>query len=226
MAVTVLFILACLGAAMAETLGSMDQGAEFTKCIKTTDWEGKTLNDNIELAERDANGCCADGYVPGVKHYENYVGAQVVCGFKDDGAREFTAKTTNGVRQCTYNKCFIWKQNVPCVSGTQRLNGCCAAKESCKTNACNFKEGCKNYAYDDPFHGARYCLTYNSNYKMEKTSAKTDDVKDGKLQIENVYQYTKCKSSPPPSPEVDGAQWMAQVAVGPFVAMLTAMFNA
>jgi len=196
----------------ATILNDMEQGAKFEKCIAIADWEGKTLADDITLQDRDANGCCPVGTVPGVKHYNKYIGAQVVCGFKADGTIAMSDSTSNGVTTCTYNQCYVWKQHLECeTSGThQRLNGCCKAAADCSTGNCGFKDGCKNYAYNQGnMRGsdtAEYCLTYNKNYKMEYTSVKTDDQANDKLQIDKVYVYTACAggsnggSSPTPAP--------------------------
>jgi len=179
-------------------LNSMEQGAKFEHCIAIADWEGKTLADEIALQHRDANGCCPAGTVPGVKHKSSYVNAQVVCGFKADGTVAMSTSTSNGVTTCTYNQCYIWKQHLECdASGSmQRLNGCCAAPADCTSNNCGFKTGCKNYAYSQgnmmANDEAKYCATYNTNYKMEYTSVRTDDQANDKLQIDKVYTYTAC----------------------------------
>mmetsp|Transcript_80209 Transcript_80209/g.141567 ORF Transcript_80209/g.141567 Transcript_80209/m.141567 type:complete len:230 (+) Transcript_80209:89-778(+) len=179
----------------ATILGDMDNGAKFDKCIAIEDWEGKTLSDDITLQDRDENGCCPAGTVPGVKHYNNYVGAQVACGFKEDGTIATSTSTSNGVTTCTYNQCYIWKQDLACEDGRQLLNGCCAAATDCTTNTCGFEEGCMNYAYTfDDVDGTdvSYCLTYNKDYQMENTADKTDDQSDDKLQTDKVYVYTPC----------------------------------
>lgn len=154
-------------------LGDMEQGAKFEHCIAIADWEGKTLADEIPLHHRDANGCCPEGTVPGVKHYNKYVGGQVVCGFKPDGTIASSSSTSNDVKTCTYNQCYVWKQNLECSSGRQRLNGCCADKADCSGGNCGFKDGCENYVYANPGNSdTKYCLTYNTNYEMKYTSAK------------------------------------------------------
>lgn len=188
-------LLSLLGLGAATILADMEQGAKFDQCIAIADWEGKTLADDITLQVRDANGCCPEGTVPGVKHYNKYVGAQVVCGFKPDGTIDSSSSTSNDVKTCTYNQCYVWKQNLECSSGRQRLNGCCADKADCSGGNCGFKDGCENYVYANPGNSdTKYCLTYNTNYEMKYTSAKDDDQADNKLQIDKVYQYTKCSS--------------------------------
>merc|ERR550532_2010425 len=127
----------------------------------------------------------------------NYVGAQVVCGFQADGTVSFSTSTSNGVHTCTYNHCFVWKSNLECEDGKkQMLNGCCAASADCATNACGFKADCKNY-YKNNWKNVwnnvtEYCTTYAKVYKMEHTQDKTDDIKDGKLDTNKVYVYTPC----------------------------------
>lgn len=189
-------VVAWASVAAGTKLSSFDQGAKFDKCIKISDWESKTLEDDIELSDRDANGCCPDDTVPGVKHYNNYVGAQVICGFKSDGTVAVSTGSSNGVKTCTYNQCYVMKQNLECSSGRQFLNGCCAAPADCSSNSCGFKAStCKNYAYSmkNVYNDAsEYCLTYNQNYKMEHTADKSDDQKDDKLQVDKLYVYTPC----------------------------------
>jgi len=184
--------------AVAETMRFADseQGAPFDKCIKIEDFTSKTLDDEVEVVARDEGGCCPDGYVPGAKHYNKYMGAQVVCGFKEDGNVAVSTSSSNGAKSCTYNGCYVWKQSLSCKDDAkQLLNGCCAKPESCKTNACAFKDGCLSYTYN--FQTAfsnkvDYCLNYNKNYKMENTADKADDIKEGKLAVDNVYVYTPC----------------------------------
>jgi hypothetical protein len=237
-------LLSLLRLGAATILNDMEQGAKFEKCITIADWEGKTLADDITLQDRDANGCCPEGTVPGVKNYNNYVGAQVVCGFKEDGTIAMSTSTSNDVKTCTYNQCYIWKQHLECTTGYQRLNGCCAASADCTTGTCGFKTGCKNYAYSNPGNSdAKYCLTYNTNYEMQYTSEKTDDQSDNKLQIDKVYQYTKCSggdvstgggatatpapATPTPTDtETSGAQWLSMGLTSLFLASLMAIKNA
>merc|ERR1719217_184261 len=77
-----------------------EQGAAFDKCIKIEDFTTKTLDDEVEVVARDEGGCCPDGYVPGAKHYNNYVGAQVICGFKADGSVAPSTGSSNGAKTC------------------------------------------------------------------------------------------------------------------------------
>jgi hypothetical protein len=185
--------LVCVGVVNSETIASYDQGAAFDKCISISDWESKTIDDDITLQDRDGNGCCPAGTVPGREHYTNYMGAQVQCGWQSDGTVDVS--TTSGTPPtCTYNQCYVWKDNLECASGRQFLNGCCLL-DSCNTNDCGFQTDCKNYAYsEDNVHSEsyKYCLTYNAQYAMENTAAKTDDQANGMLETGNVYVYTPC----------------------------------
>lgn len=191
-------LLACGSVATGVKLSSYDQGAKFDKCISISDFEGKTLDDDITLVDRDAAGCCPAGTVPGAKHQNNYVGAQVICGFKADGTVALSTGTSNSVKTCTYNQCYVYKQGLSCKTdgAKQRLNGCCAAKGStCATNNCDFGTDCKNYAksFNNVHNEATaFCTTYHKTYKMEYTVAKTDDQSDNKLQTDKLYVYTPC----------------------------------
>lgn len=194
-----MMIFAFLGSSLAVKLSSMSDGAKFDKCISKADWEGKTLNDDITLQDRDANGCCPSGSVPGVQHSTGYMGAQVVCGFKADGTVATSTSTSNNVKTCTYNQCYVWKQNLECSSGNQFLNGCCAASASCAANACGFKTDCKNYAstMTSSKYGAatKYCTTYHKDYGTKGrrgTSPKSDDIASDKLDTSKVDTYTAC----------------------------------
>lgn len=184
--------------ASATTINSYAQGAAFDKCIHLDDWNSKTLADDITLHDRDTTThCCPVDSLPGVQMYNKYVGAQIVCGFQDDGTVSFSTSTSNGEHTCTYNHCFVWKSNLECEGGgKQMLNGCCAASADCATNACGFKTDCKNYNYKNAKNVwnnvTEYCTTYHKNYKMEYTSDKADDISDGKLQIDKVYVFTPC----------------------------------
>jgi hypothetical protein len=171
----------------------MEQGAEFTKCISNTDLATKTLNDDITLIDR-VGDCCPAGSSPGVEYYNKYDGAQIVCGMKDDGTVALSTGSSNNVKTCTYNKCYVMKQNIPCADGTkQRLNGCCGAKPQTNFDAqCKFYDKSFSNAYSET---VQYCLTYDKDYGSKGyagTNAKTDDVANGKLQVANLYTYTPC----------------------------------
>jgi len=183
----------------ATKLSSYAQGQEFDKCIAITDFETKTLDDDITLQDRDAGGCCPAGTVPGQKWYTNYQGAQVVCGFKTDGSVALSTGSSNSVKTCTYNKCYVHKHNLGCTGDThtkQKLNGCCGAAKPL-----TFKENCKSYYYNfNNVHSEKtnYCLSYHKNYGTlgwSGTAVKTDDQKDGKLVVDKIYTYTLCEGS-------------------------------
>jgi len=220
-----LLVASGCAAVTAVKLSSYEQGAEFEKCISNSDFQGKTLEDDITLIDRDANGCCPAGSVPGAKHYNSYVGAQVICGFKSDGTVATSTSTSNGVKTCTYNHCYVYKQDLSCKTGgaKQRLNGCCAAPASCAANACDFETDCKNYAYnikDVNNENVEYCLTYHKNYKLENTADKTDDQADHKLQVDKLYVYTAC-AAPSPAATASGAVRAAASIAALLLALVT-----
>lgn len=204
-------LFACLLAmAGATKLSEMDNGAEFTKCISITDFQQKTLSDDITLIDRESGGCCPKGSVPGQKWYNNYKGAQVVCGFKADGSVALSTGSSGGAKTCTYNKCYVDKQDLTCADDSKQfLNGCC--KGTTKANT-GFPAQCKNYYYS--FNNVysekvQYCLTYDKDYGTKGragTSDKTDDQAGGKLVPSKISTYTPCGTaggsggSPSPSP--------------------------
>lgn len=177
----------------------MAQGAEFTKCITLSDWTTKTLDDDITLVDKDSSGCCPVGSLPGAKLYSTYQGAQVVCGVKDDGSiGSFSSSSSNGNKTCNYQKCYMFKQGLSCKDDSkQRLNGCCGAKPQT-----NFGDMCKFY---DKSHSSAtvgesatntYCLTYHWNFGTvgyKGTTEKTDDISDGKFQVDKFYSYAACE---------------------------------
>jgi len=188
-------VLVLCSAAMVGSvkIADMDQGSEFTKCVTITDLETKTIDDDITLVDR-VGDCCPEGSVPGVKYFNSYDGAQIVCGLKDDGTVALSTGSSNGAKTCTYNKCYIMKQNIPCKDGTkQRLNGCCGAQPQTNFDAqCKFYDKSFNNAYSEK---AQYCTTYDKDYGTKGyagTSVKTDDVADGKLQVDKLYVYAPC----------------------------------
>jgi len=173
-----------------------EQGAAFDKCIKISDFNTKTLDDEVDIADRESGGCCPDGFVPGAKYYTSYQGAQVVCGFKADGTTAMSTGSSNGKKTCTYNSCYVQKQGLACKEDTkQLLNGCCGATAKART----FKDGCMNYDYTLKTvyqNSYEYCLSYDKDYGTKGwsgTAEATDDQKDGKLVVENLYTYTPCE---------------------------------
>jgi hypothetical protein len=167
---------ATIGLAHSTKLTSYDQGAEFQKCIKITDFETKTLADDITLTSRDANGCCAAGEVPGAFLFSDYQGAQVVCG-TGTGDKSYAANA-NG--RCAYGTCYVYKQHLPCEDGTkQRINGCCGAHGVANMN---FPSSCLGYEKkftNTASEEVEYCTTYHKQYGsigLMGTSAAKDDV--------------------------------------------------
>jgi len=132
-----LLLSAVLMAATAIKIADMEQGAEFTRCLKIGDFMTKGLADDITLVDRLATGCCPKDYTPGLKWVmawdASVTSAQIVCGFTAGG----TISTNTAKGACTYNKCYVHKQNLPCANGfKQLLNGCCAS-ETCLTDSDN-----------------------------------------------------------------------------------------
>lgn len=184
--------------ALAETMKFADseQGAAFDKCVKAEDFSTKTLDDEVEVVAREEGGCCPDGYVPGAKYYASYQGAQIVCGFKEDGTVKTSTGSSNGKKTCTYNSCYVQKQGLACKDDTkQMLNGCCGPTKGSRT----FKDSCMSYDYTFNTvykNKVEYCLSYDKDYGTKGwsgTADKTDDQKDGKLVVENLYTYTPCE---------------------------------
>jgi len=182
------------GNAAAEVLkvGDFAQGAEFTKCIKITDFNAKSLADEVEVTDRAAEGgCCPEGYIPGIKHYNNYWGSMVICGFKDDGSIALSSSSSNGAKTCTYNKCYVVKMDITCADESKMtLDGCCPKGQ--------YTTDCKSYVKSASFFSEKvgYCLSYQKKYKLEGTTEKTDDqvTVDGvtSLSLTNLKAYTVC----------------------------------
>jgi len=203
--------------ALATKIADMDNGAEFTKCIKIADWNSKTADDDLELGDRDATGCCAEGYVPGVKLYSRYFGAQVVCGVKDDGTiGSYSSSNSNGNKTCDYKKCYVMKiaDKIECVDdAVALLNGCCGATKNSRT----FATDCKKYDYTHSSVTAgasatpEYCLSYNTNYGTigySGTIENADDIADGKFQVDNFYAYAPCAAGGGSGNDADSTQRM------------------
>jgi len=182
-------LIVCAGAATLK-VGDFAQGAEFNKCMKITDFNTKTLGDAVEVTDK-VDGCCPEGYIPGIKHYNNYWGSMVVCGFKDDGSVAMSSKTSNSVKTCEYNKCYVVKMDITCKdSSKMTLDGCCPKDQ--------YTDDCKHYVKSQSFFKEKvgYCLSYQKKYKLEGTSDKTDDqvTVDGvtSLSLTNLKAYTVC----------------------------------
>jgi hypothetical protein len=210
---------------LAEKIGDMEQGAEFTKCIKLEHFHTKTLDDEVTLVDRNSEtGCCPEDSTAGPAQQSLYESAQIVCGFNDDGSIGGVTTGSN----CNYRKCFVHKQNIECAEGQQLLNGCCGPKGSHK-----FKESCKYYDKSTSSNGIKteWCTTYHKNYGTrgyKGTSAATDDIADGKFQPENFYAYAKCEGDAPPAgnnnPETSSAAKVVMGAAGSFAIVLAFLF--
>jgi hypothetical protein len=186
-----------IGSASTSTmkLADMNQGAEFTKCISICDFNSKTLSDSVTVTDRVAGGCCPQGFIPGAKYTPQYQGAQVVCGFKTDGSVAVSHGSSGGSKTCTYNKCYVQKQNLPCSDGSRQLiNGCCGKTKGDR----KFGSNCLHY--DQTLNNAfnqkyEYCTSYDKDYGSkgwQGTNDKSDDQDGGKLQVGNLYTYTPC----------------------------------
>jgi len=195
-----LFFAAVVVGTSAIKIADMEQGAEFTKCLNITDWETKTLADDITLSDRLANGCCPAGALPGHKFYTAYKSPQIVCGFKADGTVKVSI-TSGTNAKCEYNKCYVDKQNLACADDSkQLLNGCCAKTTGANTG---FPATCNNYHYKGQSTGVNgdkivYCTTYHKNYGTKGragTTKKDDDQAGGKLVPANIDTYATCDGS-------------------------------
>jgi len=193
------------GTAMAEVLevGDFAQGAEFSKCIKITDFNAKTLSDEVEVTDK-VDGCCPEGYIPGIEHHSNYWGAMVICGFKDDGSIEM--KGRGEVKGCTYNKCYVVKMDITCADNSKmRLDGCCP--EGQYTDTCE-----RRSAMSQSFYKSKvgYCVTYNGDWKtLNGTPEKTDDqvTVDGvtSLSLTNLKRFPVCGTPAAAAPAPSGS---------------------
>jgi len=174
-------------------IGDLEQGSEFTKCIKVTDFNSKSLGDEIEVVDRDAaTGCCPACWIPGIQWFAKYWGSMIVCGFKDDGSVNMATSSSNGAKTCTYNKCYVVKMDITCAdSSKMKLDGCCPKDQ--------WTADCKMYSKSQSFFNEKvgYCLSYAKKYKVEGTNEKADDQAGGKLALSNVAAYTGCAGFSP-----------------------------
>lgn len=168
-------------------LADLDQGAEITKCIKITDYNTKTLSEDVEVADRQGNGCCPTDYTYGVKAYRGtataYGKGMVVCGYQSDGTVGSITTGTN----CNYGKCYVIKQDLTCADNTKmKINGCCPSGQwpsSCVKSS----SGSSN--------SMQYCTSYKkvgSSWQTVGTTDETDDVSGGKLTVDKVRSYGFC----------------------------------
>lgn len=202
-----LLVVSCLTGAFAVKLADMDQGVAFTKCINNDDFQTKTLHDDITLTDRDGNGCCAAGTIPGAPFKSGYQGAQVVCGINANGAyNSFSVSTSNGVSTCNYRNCYVMKQDITCKDASkQTLSGCCGPNVKALTSTsqmtANLQANCLGYEYevkDLANTNVKYCATYHKNYGTVGavgTSGGSDDQANGKLLVDKVRTYAACASS-------------------------------
>jgi len=205
----------------------MEQGQEFTKCISICDFNSKTLSDSVTVTDKMEGGCCPQGFIPGAKFYSKYHGAQVVCGFKTDGSVALSTGSSGGSKTCTYNKCYVHKQNLPCTDGSRQLiNGCCGKTK----NDRKFEAACLHYdytlknVYNQQYE---YCLSYDKDYGSKGwsgTNDNADDQKDGKLQVGNVYVYTPCAGGNVGSNSDQDTSPAPQASIGASV-LLTALVS-
>eukprot|EP00929_Paragymnodinium_shiwhaense_P114523 TRINITY_DN8297_c0_g2_i1.p1 TRINITY_DN8297_c0_g2~~TRINITY_DN8297_c0_g2_i1.p1 ORF type:complete len:408 (-),score=79.77 TRINITY_DN8297_c0_g2_i1:177-1328(-) len=196
----------------AVKLIDLEEGSLFTKCIKISDLETKSMEDDIELVERDpVTGCCPGATEPGIKFElksTSYTGPQIVCDFKANGEIEYdiVRDRFNGLQTCNFNNCFVMKQNLECANGgKQMINGCCAPKAVCEQDSCGFKEDCKNYARSITalnYTNGRvsHCTLFHRDYKArgnEGTRTEEDDVDTSgntpKLLTANPRVYARCE---------------------------------
>jgi hypothetical protein len=176
----------------------MEQGAAFNKCIAICDFNSKTLSENVRVTDRMSGDCCPQGFIPGAKYYASYQGAQVVCGFQADGSIALSTGSSGGSKTCTYNGCYVQKQNLPCDGDSRQLiNGCCGLTKGSRT----FQTDCLSYdytlsnVYNQPYE---YCLSYDKDYGTKGwfgTADQADDIHDGHLDAVNLYTYTPCDGS-------------------------------
>lgn len=172
-----------IGLVESTTISSYDQGAEFSKCISIVDFETKNIGDDITLTARDVNDCCAAGSVPGAFLFDDYQGAQIVCGV-GEGQKYYKAQSSTG--KCQYGTCYVYKQNLPCEDGTkQRINGCCAAHSV--GSFANFPDTCLGYEKtfsNTHSESVEYCTTYHQKYSPIGRMGTTHDGDDVKYALQ------------------------------------------
>jgi len=188
------------GTVHAMKIGDLAQGSEFTKCIKITDFNRKSLGDEVEVTDKGSDGCCPEGYIPGIQWFNNYWGAMIVCGFKDDGSVNMAMSSSNDVKSCEYNKCYVVKMDITCADNSKmKLDGCCRDDADLDASGngkhtTKWPEDCKMYSKSQSFFKEKvgYCTSYAKKYKLEGTNEKTDDQAGGKLSLTTIKAYTGC----------------------------------
>jgi hypothetical protein len=183
---------ALIGVAAATKISSFDQGAKFDKCIDIDDFQTKGIEADITLTDRDADGCCAEGTVPGAFLFSAYQGAQVVC-------HKESNQNMGSPGNCDYGQCYVYKQDLPCEDDTvQHLNGCCGAADASTFD--NFPDDCLGYLKtfsNTHSESVKYCTTYHRSYgtvgRVGTTDA-DDDTTDTKLNIACIDEFAACCS--------------------------------
>jgi len=195
----------------ATVLSSMEQGETFNQCITITDFETMDLDDDITLQERDGNNCCPTGTVPGAWLYDQYQGAQIVCGLEDAGTILARQGNTDA---CTYGTCYMYKQNLACADDSkQRLNGCCGETGGTASGQrLGFDADINCAGYSLTFNNVhsqqvQYCTTYHNQYGTcgkKGTDGRADDIEGGALQINNIEEFTRCATGTVVAGSTDG----------------------
>jgi len=143
-------------------------------------WDTKGISDWVTVSDRNARGCCPQGYVPGTKAIRWYHSSQVVCGFEANGDLDHDYPSSSGnPKTCNYNKCFVFHQDLTCSDKSkQRLNGCCGP-----SGARTFRTDC-NKTHDSvtstPTAGddvsVSYCATRELSMDVIGTQGGGDDL--------------------------------------------------
>ncbi|CAK0909155.1 unnamed protein product [Prorocentrum cordatum] len=194
-----LLVAGCAAVAAAETVkfSDYDLGAEFTKCVKISDWNTMGVDDEVEVADYGDDGCCPTDYTPGVAlgSGTEYHKGVVRCGLNDDGSRSGMSTGTT----CDYGKCFVVNPAFTCSdadSSKMTLGGCCPTTS-------DYGDDCYGYSKSTS-NSVEYCSTYKVvgfSWETLGSSATDDDIADGALAWgtavggSGVYNYGLCGSS-------------------------------
>jgi hypothetical protein len=204
---TVLFISTlCTAWSATITFNDQAQGSEVTQCVKISDWHTKMLTEAVEVAPREANGCCPSGFTYGSKAYSGtstgYTQGMIVCGYQADGTVGSISTATN----CNYGKCYLVKQGgAVCQDGTaMKLNTCCST-DGTQTNfptaagTCTWKTSVSSGSGGNAW---KTCRSYKtkpgtaSSWTTIGTASAADDVVSNVLQVDKVRHYGWCGLSP------------------------------
>ncbi len=185
-------------------IGDFQQGAKFTECIAISDFVSKTLNDQVDILPREADGGCPVGYIggdfPSLGLPDTFAGnkfsSQIMCGFQADGqARGMTVSTSFSTGQKTfdYGMCFVVKQDVKCSDGSsQLLNGCCNSATTF-SSGCSSDGGLYHYSQEQgrPQTSYAVCTNYaaGSTTPSFGTSATSDDISGGSFQVDKYVVF-------------------------------------